>query len=86
MRFLPNGFSYSDQFFNYLKDSFDVLYSEGKTNPKMMSIGMHCRILGHPGKIMAMRRFLEYVRKFDDVWFCKRVDIANHWINNFKKQ
>jgi putative urate catabolism protein len=86
MRFLPHGFTTSDQFFNYLKDSFDALYLEGDKTPKMMSIGMHCRILGKPGKIMAMRRFLEYVSKFSDVWFCSRLDIANHWIDNFAKK
>lgn len=86
MRFVFGGFSYSDQFYNYLKDSFDALYLEGSESPKMMSIGMHCRILGKPGRIMAMRRFLEYVSSFDDVWFCKRVDVANHWINNFSKK
>ncbi|MBU3013910.1 allantoinase PuuE [Poseidonibacter lekithochrous] len=85
MRFGPSGFNHSDQFFNYLKDSFDALYLEGNKTPKMMSVGMHCRILGKPGRIMAMRRFLEYVRSFDDVWFCSRLDVANHWINNFGK-
>ncbi len=86
MRFVPSGFNNGEQFFNYLKDSFDVLYLEGSYSPKMMSIGMHCRIIGKPGRIMAMRRFLEYVRNFDDVWFCTRLDIANHWINNFGKK
>ena len=84
MRFAtPQGFNSGDQFFNYLKDSFDALYLEGKTHPKMMSIGMHARILGRPGRIMAMRKFLEYVRKFDDVWFCTRKQIADHWYENF---
>jgi len=84
MRFASaQGFNSGDQFFTYLKDSFDALYLEGQTAPKMMSIGMHCRILGRPGRIMAMRRFLEYVSNFDDVWFCKREDIAKHWIRNF---
>lgn len=83
MRFVFGGFNHSDEFFNYLKDSFDCLYEEGKTSPKMMNIGMHCRILGRPGRYQAIKRFLEYVRKFDDVWFCKRVDIANHWHKNF---
>ena len=83
MRFVPSGFTNSDQFFNYLKDSFDTLYLEGNKTPKMMSVGMHCRILGKPGRIVAMRRFLEYVRTFEDVWFCKRVDIAKHWISHF---
>lgn len=86
MRFGPSGFTNSDQFFNYLKDSFDVLYLEGEVSPKMMSIGMHCRILGRPGRIMAIRRFLEYVSTFDDVWFCKREDIAKHWIENFSEK
>lgn len=83
MRFIFGGFNHSDEFFNYLKDSFDCLYEEGKTTPKMMNIGMHCRILGRPGRFQAIKRFLEYVRKFDDVWFCKRIDIANHWHKNF---
>ena len=84
MRFSSaQGFNSGDQFYTYLKDSFDALYIEGQTAPKMMSIGMHCRILGRPGRIMAMRRFLEYVSNFDDVWFCKREDVAKHWIENF---
>ena len=84
MRFAtPQGFNSGDQFFNYLKDSFDALYLEGSTHPKMMSIGIHARILGRPGRIMAMRRFLEYVRTFDDVWFCTRKQIADHWYENF---
>jgi len=86
MRFVFGGFSYSDQFYNYLKDSFDALYLEGSKTPKMMSVGMHCRILGKPGRIMAMRRFLEYVKGFDDVWFATRGDIANHWIENFSNK
>ncbi len=76
------GFNSGEQFFNYLKDSFDALYLEGDT-PKMMSIGMHGRILGRPGRIMAMRRFLEYVSKKSNVYFATRGDIATHWINNF---
>ena len=84
MRFAtPQGFNSGDQFFNYLKDSFDALYLEGETHPKMMSVGMHARILGRPGRIMAMRKFLEYVRTFDDVWFCTRKQIADHWYENF---
>lgn len=87
MRFAtPQGFNSGDQFFNYLKDSFDALYLEGKTHPKMMSIGMHARILGRPGRIMAMKRFLEYVTTFDDVWFCTRREIADHWYDNFLKK
>ncbi|WP_421715839.1 allantoinase PuuE [Arcobacter arenosus] len=83
MRFVFGGFNHSDEFFNYLKDSFDCLYEEGQTSPKMMNIGMHCRILGRPGRFQAIKRFLEYVKQFNDVWFCKRIDIANHWHKNF---
>lgn len=84
MRFASaQGFNSGDQFYNYLKDSFDALYLEGETHPKMMSIGMHARILGRPGRIMAMRKFLEYVRQFDKVWFCTRGQIANHWYANY---
>ena len=84
MRFAsPQGFNSGDQFFNYLKDTFDALYLEGEKQPKMMSVGMHARILGRPGRIMAMRRFLEYVKTFDDVWLCTRKEIADHWYENF---
>ena len=84
MRFAsPQGFNSGDQFFNYLKDSFDALYKEGETSPKMMSIGMHARILGRPGRIMAMRKFLEYISTFDNVWLCSRREIADHWYKNF---
>ena len=84
MRFAsPQGFNSGDQFFNYLKDTFDALYLEGEVSPKMMSVGMHARILGRPGRIMAMRRFLEYVKTFDDVWLCTRREIADHWYKNF---
>ena len=84
MRFAsPQGFNSGDQFFNYLKDTFDALYLEGEASPKMMSVGMHARILGRPGRIMAMRRFLEYVKTFDNVWLCSRREIADHWYKNF---
>ena len=84
MRFAsPQGFNSGDQFFNYLKDTFDALYLEGEKQPKMMSVGMHARILGRPGRIMAMRRFLKYVKTFDDVWLCTRREIADHWYENF---
>ena len=84
MRFATNqGFNTGDHFYNYLKDSFDALYEEGKTNPKMMSVGLHCRIIGRPGRIQSLRRFLDYVLKFDDIWICKRMDIAKHWIKNY---
>jgi len=84
MRFATNqGFNSGDQFYTYLKDSFDVLYEEGKTSPKMMSVGLHCRLIGRPGRIQSLKKFLDYVLKFNDVWICKRVDIAKHWIKNY---
>ena len=84
MRFATNqGFNTGDHFFNYLKDSFDTLYDEGKTSPKMMSIGLHCRLIGRPGRVQSLKRFLDYVLKFDDIWICKRIDIANYWIKNY---
>jgi allantoinase len=80
MRFcLPQGFSQADDFFTYLRDSFDALYAEGDTAPKMMSVGMHCRLLGRPGRIVALQRFLDHVQKHDRVWVCRRVDVARHW-------
>ena len=84
MRFATNqGFNSGDQFYNYLKDSFDALYEEGKTTPRMMSVGLHCRLIGRPGRIQSLRKFLDYVLKFKDIWICKRIDIANHWIKNY---
>ncbi len=81
MRFLTNqGFNSGDQFFNYLKDSFDALYEEGNDKPKMMSIGLHCRIIGRPGRIHSLKKFLDYITSLDKVWICKREEIANHWI------
>ena len=81
MRFATaQGFNTAEQFYTYLKDSFDVLYEEGETAPKMMSIGMHCRLLGRPGRFRALQRFLDYVQQHDDVWICRRQDIAEHWI------
>ena len=83
MRFATNqGFNSGDQFYTYLKDSFDALYEEGKTNPKMMSIGLHCRLIGRPGRIQSLKKFLDYALKFNDVWICKIIDIAKHWIKN----
>jgi len=84
MRFATNqGFNTGDHFFNYLKDSFDVLYEEGKTSPKMMSVGLHCRLIGRPGRIQSLKKFLDYVLKFEDIWICKRIDIAKYWIKNY---
>ena len=85
MRFATNqGFNSGDQFFSYLKDSFDALYVEGKNSPKMMSVGLHCRLIGRPGRIQSLKKFLNYVLGFKDVWICKRIDIAKHWIKNYK--
>ena len=84
MRFATNqGFNTGDHFYSYLKDSFDALYEEGKTNPKMMSVGLHCRLIGKPGRIQSLKKFLDYILKQDDVWICKRIDIAKHWIKNY---
>jgi len=82
MRFAsPQGFNTGEQFFAYLKDSFDALYAEGEDRPKMLSIGMHCRLLGRPGRFRALQRFLDHIEKHDRVWVCRRVDIARHWID-----
>ena len=84
MRFATNqGFNTGDHFFTYLKDSFDALYEEGKTNPKMMSVGLHCRLIGKPGRIQSLKKFLDCITKHEDVWICKRIDIAKHWIKNY---
>lgn len=80
MRFATTqGFNSGQQFFEYLKDTFDVLYAEGKTTPKMMSVGLHCRLVGRPGRAAALLRFLDYVAKKKGVWVCRRIDIAEHW-------
>lgn len=80
MRFATSqGFNSGDQFFAYLRDAFDVLYAEGETAPKMMSIGLHCRLVGRPGRAAALMRFLDYVQQHDLVWLCRRIDIARHW-------
>ncbi|MDQ8728683.1 allantoinase PuuE [Bradyrhizobium sp. LHD-71] len=80
MRFInAQGFGDGEQFFQYLKDSFDVLYAEGETAPKMMSIGLHCRLVGRPGRYAALARFLDYVEKHDRVWVPTRLEIAEHW-------
>ena len=83
MRFAtPQGFNAGDQFFTYLKDSFDVLYQEGADQPKMLSVGLHCRLAGRPGRAAALARFLDYVAGHADVWVATRLDIARHWIAN----
>ena len=80
MRFaLPQGFSQGDDFFAYLRDAFDVHYAEGDERPAMMSIGMHCRLLGRPGRLRGLQRFLDHVASHDRVWIARRIDIARHW-------
>ncbi len=81
MRFaIPAGFNSGDPFYTYLKDTFDVLYAEGKAgSPKMMNIGLHCRLVGRPGRAAALKRFIDYAKSHQDVWFSKRIDIAEHW-------
>jgi len=77
---LPNGFASGEDFFRVLRDAFDLLWLEGVKSPKMMSVGMHGRISGHPARAMAIARFLDYVLDHDAVWICRRVDIAEHWM------
>jgi putative urate catabolism protein len=81
MRFATaQGFNSGEQFFAYLKDTFDVLYREGESLPRMMSVGLHCRLAGRPGRTAALERFLDYAREHDRVWITRRIDIARHWI------
>ena len=82
MRFAAaQGFNSGDQFFTYLKDLFDVLYAEGRAGqPKILNIGLHCRLVGRPGRLASLRRFIEYARDHGDVWFARRIDIAEHWM------
>jgi putative urate catabolism protein len=85
MRFInPQGFASGDDFFVYLRDSFDVLYAEGQSTPKMMSIGLHCRLAGRPGRFAALHHFLDHVAKHDQVWIATRLDIARHWHREHK--
>jgi allantoinase len=80
MRFaLPQGFSHGDEFFQYLRDAFDVHYAEGDERPAMMSVGMHCRLLGRPGRMRALQLFLDHVQRHERVWIARRIDIARHW-------
>jgi|SRR5579864_337461 len=76
------GFTAPSGYFEYMRDTFDILYREGKTNPKMMSVGLHPRLAGRPGRTAALERFLDHVMDHKDVWICRRVDIARHWIAN----
>lgn len=87
MRFATaQGFNSGEQFYQYLRDSFDVLYAEGEHSPKMMSVGLHCRLVGRPGRFRALQRFLDYVQSREKVWICRRVDIARHWIDRHPPQ
>jgi peptidoglycan/xylan/chitin deacetylase (PgdA/CDA1 family) len=80
----PSGFPSGTDFFTYLRDAFDVLYAEGEAGaPKMLSIGLHCRLVGRPARIAALGRFLDYAQSHDKVWITRRVDIARHWAQNF---
>ncbi|QHI98123.1 allantoinase PuuE [Xylophilus rhododendri] len=81
MRFaMPQGFVQAEDFFIYLRDSFDALYAEGAETPRMLSIGMHCRLLGRPGRLVALQKFLDHIARHDRVWVCRRLDIARHWM------
>ena len=81
MRFaMPQGFASSDEFFTYLRDAFDVLYAEGATRPRMLSIGMHARLLGRPGRLRGLQRLLDHIEQHDRVWICRRLDLARHWM------
>ena len=87
MRFATaQGFNSGEQFYDYLRDSFDVLYAEGEHSPKMMSVGLHCRLVGRPGRFRALQRFLDYVQSQEKVWICRRIDIARHWIDKHPPQ
>ncbi|MEL6788590.1 MAG: allantoinase PuuE [Cyanobacteria bacterium J06607_15] len=79
------GFNNGNDFYTYLKDAFDVLYAEGETSPKMMSVGLHARLAGKPGRIAALARFIDYVQNHERVWICRRLDIAHHWIKHHSR-
>jgi peptidoglycan/xylan/chitin deacetylase (PgdA/CDA1 family) len=80
MRFAtPQGFNSGDQFYTYLKDTFDVLYAEGNERPRMMNVGLHARLVGRPGRFASLARFLDYVLGHDSVWVTRRLEIARHW-------
>ena len=81
MRFAtPQGFHTGEQFYHYLKDAFDVLYAEGESSPKMLSIGLHCRLIGRPARFQALQQFLDYALSHEQVWIPRRIDIARHWV------
>lgn len=81
MRFsLPQGFTHGDDFFIYLRDAFDVLYAESRHTPRMMSIGLHGRLIGRPGRFLGLQKFMDHISKYSDIWICRREDIARHWL------
>jgi len=77
------GFNWGEPFFAYSRDSFDVLYEEGAQSPQQMNIGLHCCLVGRPGRFQALKKFVEHVESHDDVWLCRGIDIARHWRRNF---
>ena len=84
MRFATNqGFNSGEQFYSYLRDAFEVLYGEGESQPKLLNIGLHCRLVGRPGRFRALQRFLDYVQSQERVWLCRRLDIARHWHQHY---
>lgn len=86
VKFMRGFLATADDYFNFIKDGFDLLYAEGETSPKMMSVGLHMRIMGHPARAAGLARFLDYVAGFEDVWVCRRADIAQHWIEHHPYQ
>ena len=78
-----SDYQLGDEFFTYLKDSFDILYAEGESHPKMMTVGLHARLIGRPGRIGSLHRFLDYIKKHERVWVCRRNDLASYWAENY---
>jgi peptidoglycan/xylan/chitin deacetylase (PgdA/CDA1 family) len=82
VKFTRGTFGTADDFFTYCRDAFDMLYAEGRTHPKMLSIGLHNRIIGHPGRAAGLQRLLDHVSRHAGVWITRRIDIANHWAHH----
>ena len=80
LKFMHGSLATADDYFNFIKDGFDLLYDEGATAPKMMSVGLHMRVIGHPARAAGLAKLLDYIAGFEDVWVCRRADIARHWI------
>ena len=81
---IAGGFNSGEQFYHYLRDAFDVLYAEGAEQPKLLNIGLHCRLVGRPGRFRSLQRFLDHVLSHADAWVCRRVDIARHWHAHYR--